>query len=236
VLAALTSIALMPLFTDLPSAALGAIVISAVMGFISIPSLRRIQALSRISFVFALIALFGVLFLGILPGLLLTVALSILLLLGRQSRPQSAVLGRLPGTRAYLNVERHPEVETEPGLLIFRLDSPLMFINATWVRDALRERLGQAEPPARVVLFDLEFSSALDIKSLDVLAGLTTDLQQQGIELWLANVHAGVREMLDRGGLTTRIGDTRFYHTIDEAVVDFRAGAAPVPAAGAGSR
>jgi MFS superfamily sulfate permease-like transporter len=222
VLALLTSVLLMPLFKNLPSAVLGAIVISAVMGFLNVSELRRIVHLSRESFVFAAIALVGVLFLGILPGLLLTVALTVVMVLGRLSRPRTSLLARIPGTRAFVDAEGLAESETEPGLLIFRLDAPLMFINATWMRDALHDRMGKAEPPLRVVLLDLGFSSGLDIKGLDVLTGLARDLRQQDAELWLANVHRGVLDVLQRGGLAAEIGESRIYRTIADAVSDFR--------------
>jgi SulP family sulfate permease len=192
------------------------------MGFVNVPSLRRIQMLSRRSFIFAMIALFGVLFLGILPGFLLGVALSVLLLLEKLSRPRTAVLARVPGTRAYVNAERHPEAEPEPGVVIIRLDAPLLFINATWMRDAVRDRIAQAAVPPRVVVLDLDVSFALDIKGLDVLTGLAKDLGEQGITLWLANVHADAREMLVKGGVAEVIGESHIYQTIDAAIEDAR--------------
>jgi hypothetical protein len=82
--------------------------------------------------------------------------------------------------------------------------------------------MGKAEPPLRVVLLDLGFSSGLDIKGLDVLTGLARDLRQQDAELWLANVHRGVLDVLQRGGLAAEIGESRIYRTIADAVSDFR--------------
>src|SRR4029078_1182268 len=89
VLMALTSALLMPIFQNLPIAILGAIVISAVMGFINVPAMRRIANLRHDAYVFAVIALVGVLVLGILPGLLLAVLLSLILLLGKESKPST---------------------------------------------------------------------------------------------------------------------------------------------------
>jgi SulP family sulfate permease len=127
-------------------------VIGAVIGFLNVPALRRVARLRRDSFALALLALFGVLVLGVLGGLLLAVAISIVLLLGRQSRPGSSVLGRIPGTSAYAAVDATPGVQTEPGLLIFRLDAPLLFVNAKLVRDQVRARLEEAKAPVRIVL------------------------------------------------------------------------------------
>ena len=224
VLAALTAVALLPLFRDLPLAVLGAIVISAVIGFLNVAELRRVLRLRRDSFVLAMVALAGVLVLDVLPGLLIAVALSILLMLGHVSRPSASVLGNLRGTRAYVDAERTPEAEQVPGLLIFRLDAPLIFINATWMRDSLRRRVADAQPPPRVIVVDLRFTPELDIKSLDVLARLAADVRETGAELWLADVRAPVRDMLRRGEAMDAIGESRVFLTVEEAVAAYREG------------
>jgi MFS superfamily sulfate permease-like transporter len=214
-LTVLTAVALLPLFRDLPQAALGAIVISAVVGFLNLPALRRIRRLRRDSFALALFTLLGVLVLGVLGGLLLAVAISVVLLLGRQSRPGSSVLGRVPDTSAYVALETEPAARTEPGLLAFRLNAPLLFVNAKLVRDRLRALLPGAEPPVRIVLLDLQFSAGLDVESLNMLAALHRELREQGVALWLANVHADVHRMLRRSGLADDLGEAHIYPTPD---------------------
>ena len=222
-LTVLTAVALLPLFRDLPQAALGAIVISAVVGFLNLPALRRIRRLRRDSFALALFMLLGVLVLGVLGGLLLAVAISVVLLLGRQSRPGSSVLGRVPDTSAYVALETEPAARTEPGLLAFRLNAPLLFVNAKLVRDRLRALLPEAEPPVRIVLLDLQFSAGLDVESLNMLAALHRELREQGVALWLANVHADVHRMLRRSGLADDLGEAHIYRTIADATPDVRA-------------
>jgi len=120
-------------------------VIAAVAGFLNLPALRRIARLRRDSFGLAMLALAGVLVLGVLGGLLLAVVISVLLLLDRQSRPGGTV-------------------RTEPGLLVFRLDAPLLFLNAKLVRDRVRELLAAATEPVRIVLADAgpDVRAALD--------------------------------------------------------------------------
>ena len=142
----LTAVALAPLLKDLPQAILGAIVVSAVLGFMRAGELRRYYRLSRYGLPLALSALLGVLVLGVLPGLLVAVALTLVLLLKRISRPDAAVLGSLPDGSGYGDVARHPEAETVPGLLIFRLDAPLIFANATLMRDRLRKSRRRRRP------------------------------------------------------------------------------------------
>jgi MFS superfamily sulfate permease-like transporter len=222
-LTVLTAVALLPLFRDLPQAVLGAIVISAVAGFLNLPALRRIARLRRDSFVLAMVALAGVLVLGVLGGLLLAVVISIVLLLDRQSRPGSSVLGRLPGTGAWVAIDREPDARTEPGLLVFRLDAPLLFINAKLVRDRLRELLDAARPPVRIVLLDLQFTHDLDVESVNVLTALHAELAGRGVALWLGNVRAGAREVLRRSGLAAAVGEARLYRALADAAPDVRA-------------
>jgi sulfate permease, SulP family len=222
-LTVLTAVALLPLFRDLPQAALAAIVISAVLGFLNLPALRRIRRLRRDSFALAIFTLLGVLLLGVLGGLLLAVVISILLLLGRQSRPGSSVLGRVPPGDVYVAVDHEPAARPEPGLLVLRLDAPLLFINAKLLRDRVREQLAAAETPVRIVLLDLQFTPDLDVESLDVLTALRGELFQRGVALWLANARAGVRDLLRRGGLTEAVGEARVYRTLADAVPDARA-------------
>jgi high affinity sulfate transporter 1 len=222
-LAALTSIALMPIFKNLPSSILAAIVIGAVVGFLNVRAMKRLRALRKGSFVFALMALGGVLILGILPGLLITAGLSVLLLLGWESRPQTSVLGRIPGTTAFASTTEVPTVELEPDWMIFRLDAPLLFINASWMRDALREELAKRSSPPEVVLLDLSLSFDLDVKGLDILAKVDEYVREQGGELWLARAHHRVRDMLDRGEAIGTIKKIPRYLTIDDAANAYRA-------------
>jgi MFS superfamily sulfate permease-like transporter len=208
-LTVLTAVALLPLFRDLPQAALAAIVISAVVGFLNLPALRRIRRLRRDSFALAMFTLLGVLLLGVLGGLLLAVVISILLLLNRQSRPGTSVLGRVPPGDVYVALEHEPAARAEPGLLVLRLDAPLLFINAKLLRDRVREQLAAAETPVRIVLLDLQFTPALDIESLDVLTALRGELLQRGVALWLANARAEVQDLLGRSGLAEAVPDAR---------------------------
>jgi SulP family sulfate permease len=108
------------------------------------------------------------------------------------------------------------------GLVVLRLDAPLLFIDAKLLRDRVREQLA-AEAPVRIVLLDLQFTPDLDVESLDVLNALRGELLQRGVALWLANVRAQVRDLLRRSGLTEAVGEARVYRTLADAVPDARA-------------
>ena len=155
-----------------------------------------------------------------LGGLLLAVVISILLLLGRQRRPGTSVLGRVPPGDVYVAIDHEP---AEPGLLILRLDAPLLFINPKLLRDRVREQLAAAETPVRIVVLDLQFTPALDVESLDVLSSLRGELFQRGIALWLANARAEVQDLLRRSGLAEAVGEARIYRSLADAIPDARA-------------
>ncbi len=166
----------------------------------------------------------GVLTLGVLAGLLITVALSLLILVYQASRPSVAVLGKVPGKQAYGDIEQYPKNEAIPGLLMIRPDVQFFFANNTTFRNRVRNLLSTIEPSPRAVLIDLEASARLDIDSIEMLTDLQTELKAKGIELLLANVRAPVRDVLQRSGLIERIGKQHIYLSDEEGVRAFQDG------------
>ncbi|MGH2598736.1 MAG: SulP family inorganic anion transporter [Dehalococcoidia bacterium] len=220
-LALVTAFALTFLFLDLPQAVLGAIVISAIVGFFRVGDLRRIAGLERESFAIALVALGGVLILGPLPGMILAIVLSVLILLSRTSRPGISALGRAPDGTAYGAIERHAGYQPVPGLLIIRQDGMLFFANARKLRQEVLAAASRSSPPCAVLLLDLEMSPDLDIQSADVLEDTRVELAGSGIDLWLGGVHARVREMLKRVGYGGAEGEDRMFSDVAGAVAAF---------------
>lgn len=216
----LTVVALMPLFSNLAQAVLGAIVIAAVISFINVPAMKRIYHLRHDSFALAVVALLGVLILGVLPGLILAMLISVVLILINDARPEVSTLGALPDQEGYASVERNPEAQSIPGLLIIRPEASLMAFNAKHIRKELLDRV-RAKPDTRVVLLDLETNSDLDVEGLDTLGHLLRELKLQDVELWLARVRGPVSQMLDRADLTEQIGLDHLFTTVDQAVDSF---------------
>jgi MFS superfamily sulfate permease-like transporter len=138
---------------------LGAVVISAVIGFLDLAAMERVRRLLRDSFAIALVAMAAVLALGVLQGLILAVVVSVGELLIRSSRPSRSVLGRLPGSTTFVARENAPEARTVPGMLVYRLNAPLLFVNAKRLRDGIRAELRDADQRVpKVVLLDLSFA------------------------------------------------------------------------------
>src|SRR5947207_13917536 len=148
----LTLILLTPLFRGMPHPALGAIVIAAMLHLSKPGYLRDLLARSRWEFALAAIVLAGELTLGVLQGIALGVALSLMMLIYRTAHPQGAVLGQLPGTEAYRDIRRHPEAITFPKLLIWLPSGDLFFASISHLGDNLRAALAESRPPAKHAL------------------------------------------------------------------------------------
>jgi SulP family sulfate permease len=213
----LTGAFLAPLFKDLPEATLGAIVIVAVSGFFRVAELRRFAYVRRSAIVTALMALVGVLALGVLQGLVVAAGLSLVYVVERLSRPSVGALARNPATGVWGRVDRH-EGWQEPGsALVARSDGPFLYPNANLVKDRVLALVADAGDRPRTVVLDLSTSTDLDLQTADTLEELREQLARDDIELRLAGVRAPAREILDRTGVSARVP---IAGTIDEALVD----------------
>jgi high affinity sulfate transporter 1 len=219
---ALTLLILMPLFKNMPDAALGAIVVGAMIRMLDFGYFGRLGAISKLELSFALAAFLGVLTLGVLPGVALGVVLSLVALIYQASHPSTAVLGKTPGQDVYRNIRRRPEAKTIPGLLIFRLDGDLFFANATYCAEQVRHAIREATKPVQEVLMDCETINFVDTTAADTMVKLQAELAGVGITLCLARVRDSVREMLRRMGVEGAIGADHIYDSVTQGVQSFR--------------
>jgi high affinity sulfate transporter 1 len=204
-------------FRDLPEAVLAAIVIHAVWHLIDIAELRRYARIRPLELTLPILAIVGVLLFGILDGLVLAVAATLIVLMKVLMRPHLAELGRLPGTHYFVELSRHPEAERIPGLLIVRLDGFLMFATANYARQELDEMISHAGRPLKAVLFNMEVIPNLDMTAIDTLADMNRKLSKANLELVLAKVKDPVRNALERSGLDRQL-DGRIFRRMPEAV------------------
>jgi SulP family sulfate permease len=217
VLMLLTGAFLAPLFTELPQATLGAIVVVAIAGFFRVDELRRFARLRTSAVGLAMLALVGVLFLGVLPGLIVAAGLSLILVIHRLSRPPLGTLARDPATGVWGRTDRHPDWETVDDVVVARVEGPLFYANAMSVKERLLALSRDAEPQPRALVLDLAETSETDVESVDVLGGLADTLTAAGIELHLTSVRGPVLHILQRAGVTERV---RVDPTLDDAVRD----------------
>jgi len=203
---ALCLIFLTGLLRNLPNVVLAAIVLVAVKGLINVGELRHLWRVSRFEFGVSMVALAGVLVLGILKGVMLAAVVSLLLLIRRAARPHVAFLGRIPGFRGLSDMERNPDNEPVPGALVFRVEAALLYFNVEHVQDVVWAKIRSSAAPVRLVVCDLSATPNVDLAGARMLTKLHGELQSAGIAFRLAGAHATVRDILRAEGLEERAG------------------------------
>jgi sulfate permease, SulP family len=191
---------------NLPQPVLAAIVIFAVTSLFKLAELRHLWRLHRGEFAVAIAALLGVLGAGLLQGVLIGAIISLVMLLGRGSKPPVSFLGRIPGTRRFSDVSRHPDNQPTPGVLAFRVESGIAYMNVEHVLDTVLARLAQADETVRLVVADLSTSPYLDLAGARMFLTLHGELARRGIALRLVEARASVRDMLRREGVEEKVG------------------------------
>ncbi len=226
---------LTPLLTSLPNAALGAIIVMAVIGLIDIEEMRHIAAVKRSDLIGLGVAFFATLLLGIELGIVVAVVASMLVVFARMSMPHTAMLGRVAGTTSYRNLERFPEATTTDGVVIVRIDAALSFINALHVKrlliataegiadpDEIAEAEGIHSAPRALVL-DASGINDLDATGADMLAEVMIELDEREVALHLADVKGPVRDVLRRAGIWSAL-DERIHTSAHDAIEAISAG------------
>ncbi len=192
-------------FTELPQAVLGAVVIVAVIGLFDIAEMRHIAAVKRSDAAVMVATFVATLALGVELGIAAGVLASLAVVGARVMNPHSAEVGRLPGSEAYRNVERFPDAERVPGIGVVRIDVALNFANVTF----LKRRLAQLEHDHPEGLHHIVIDGAgindLDASAEGALADLVAEYDDRGITIHLANVKGPVRDVLVRSGLWARL-------------------------------
>lgn len=213
------------LLANLPNVVLAAIVLTAVRGLIDLRALAHLWRVSSVEFQISMVALIGVLLFGILKGVLIAATVSILMLLAGVARPHIAFLGRIPGTRRFSDLERHPDNETLEGILIFRIESALLYFNAEYVSQVVWEKL-QNTAGLRLVVCDLSDAPTVDVAGTRMLAALAAGLMKVNVVLRIVEAHAHVRDLLRAEGLEDRVGYLGRHMSVEQAIAEFQESAA----------
>jgi len=210
------------LFRNLPQPALATVVITASLSLADIPAAVRLWRQRRAEFMLSIAAFLGVALLGVLAGIGIAVALSILNVFRRAWWPHQTVLGRVDDLPGFHDVESYPHAERLEGAQIYRFDAPLFFANATAFREEVL-RLAHAQPPPRWIIVAAEPITDVDTTAADILMQLDLTLNAQGTSLVLAELKDPVRRKMDRYGLTHTIDPRHFFPTVEAAVAAYRA-------------
>ena len=200
-----------------PQATLGAIVIAAALSLADLPGTRRLYQQSRADFWLSIIALLGVAFLGVLPGIGVAIGLSILNVFRRTWWPYAAELGRATDVPGLHDTRSYPDAERLPGLVVYRFDAPLIFANARVFAEAIRALVARHDT-LRWIIVAAEPMTDVDTTAADMLEDLDRWLNEKDVSLVFAALKDPVREKIERYELTATIDPEHFYPTIDEAV------------------
>ena len=214
----LTMILLAGLFENLPVATLGAVVIDSMVGLITLKEMRRYYQVNRADWVFFLGALLGMLFFGIIQGILIGVVLSLLLLIAGASRPPLRRLGRQPGSNVFLDMAHNDDLEHTPGVIVMRIDGPLFFANASRVRDGVTRMIKETDVPVQAVVVDMEAVSQTDTDGADSLIQIHDELHKRGVTLGLARVEDDVLQLWRRAGAVDAVRPDLIFSSVHKAV------------------
>jgi len=227
--AALTVVFLLfftPLLAPLPTVALGAVIIVASIGLIDLAAFRFLRQVRPVEFWLAVVTAIGVLTIGILQGILVAVMLSLIYVLYRIARPHDALLDDMDaaGGTVYRGVADKETALTEPGLIVYRFDAPLVFANAAYFTERLEGLIAEAGPGLRCVILDAEAISDFDSTAAEALENVDADLERLGVDLWIARANEPLRDLLTATDLIQRLGAEHIYPSVRAAVTAYRAG------------
>ena len=213
-----TLLLLTPVFYYLPMPVLAAITIVAVFGLINIEEFKFLFTTKKSEGLIAVFTAVSTLLIGIQEGILLGVVASMLNILYKYSRPNVAELGIIPGTRLFQNLERNPEAKTIEGVLILRVDASFSFVNAEFFRDYILEKSQERNKTTHYVVIDGSSINTLDTTAAEQLQSMITTLRNWDIELYITGLKGPVRDVINKSGLRTFLGEDHYFREPHEAV------------------
>jgi SulP family sulfate permease len=209
------------LLAYLPVAALGAVIASAAIDLIDLRGFMSLWRLSRIELAIALIALFGVLRLGILTGVVVAIGATMAHLLWQASNPRDALLGQIPGRDGLYKLHRHPDALPIPGLVIYLPQSALLFFNAEYVTRRVLKSARRLHGSGAWLILDASAMNHIDTTAVAALEDVRAELVQRGIAFGIADLHRDPHDIIERSGLARRIGPGMLFESAEEAAAAF---------------
>ena len=210
------------LLRNLPSAALGAVVVAACLSFADIRGMVALLRMRPVEFLLSVVSFLGVAFVGVIQGIVIALLLSLLVLVWNTWHPYFAVLVRVDGSKGFHDIGRHPEGRQIPGLLLFRWDAQLFFANSEVFRKEVHRAVSLAATPVRRVVVAADAITDVDLTAADALTSLHGELHQLGIELWFAGMKGPVKDRLRHYGTLDVLGSAIFAPTVGRAVNLYR--------------
>jgi high affinity sulfate transporter 1 len=211
------------LFAYLPTAILGAILVSAAIDLIDLQELRALYRISPAEFLFAILTLLGVVMVGVLQGIFIAIAATLAHLIWAASHPRVALLGRIAGSSGLYKLHRFPEARPISGLTIVVLQSALVFFNADYVKRRLLKIANATRSTDRWFILDAAAVNVLDSTGMEALEDVQSHLTERGVAFGIADLNSRARQMVDRAGLRERIAKQMLFASAEAAVAAYEA-------------
>ncbi|XVF21721.1 hypothetical protein REPUB_Repub12eG0114600 [Reevesia pubescens] len=221
-----TLLFLTPLFHYTPLVVLSAIITAAMLGLIDYEAAMHLWKVDKFDFVVCMGAYIGVVFVSVEVGLVLAVAISVLRLLLFVARPRTFVLGNIPNSTIYRNVEQYPNTNNVHGVLILEIDAPIYFANSSYLRERISRWIDEEEDKLKstgetslqYVILDMSAVGNIDTSGISMLEEVKKTTDRRGIKLVLANPGAEMMKKLNKSKFLENIGQEWIYLTVGEAV------------------
>ena len=212
-----------PALRIIPIPALGAILASTALGMIDLAAMRQVWRVSRVEFVFALIAMWGPIGLGVLNGVVIAIGATLVYLLRKLMFPRDALLGRVPNRDGFYKLHRTPDARPVPGFAVCLVQGSLLFFNIDYVEQRLRAIADGLPPDTRWLLIDASAIAQMDSSAAGMLREICIELRNRGIRFGLAELHTEARELLRRAGVIDVIGAAMIFEILEDAYTSFEA-------------
>lgn len=212
-----------PLFYYIPTAALAAVIMVAVVGLIDTHEVKHLWVVNRSDLVMLIISFAATLILGVKVGIFVAVIASMLWFVIRTTRPHYAVLGKLPEYPVYRNIKRHPGATTTPGILAIRFDAQFYYGNVTFLKDTLRNAEANLPDPLQAVVLDASSINQLDSSADTALHELLDDFEHRGIALHLSGLKGPVFNVMVASGFLRKLGEDHVHLTTELAMATVKA-------------
>lgn len=205
----------------LPVPALGAILAAAALSLIDPQSFRDLWRISKMEFAFALIGLWGAVSLGVLSGVVLAVAATLLYVLLKEMRPRDALLGRIPGRPGFYKLHRTPDAQPVPGLTVCLIQGSLLFFNVDYVRERLENIAAELPAGTRWFVLDASAIAQVDSTAAAMLDELDDKFSERGMKLGIAELHKEPMAILERAGVLEKIGGSMVFEDLEDMASAF---------------
>ena len=204
------------LLADLPQSALAAVLIAAAISLLDLPALIRYARVRKSALVLSVVASLGVIVLGVLPGIVIAIALAVLLFFHRSWQPHGAVIGEVESLGGWHDIERYPDASEFPGIVVYRWEAPLFFANSSAFRTQIRRVVAARQ--ATWVVVQCEAMTDVDVSAAKMLEQLDRELNAAGVHMAFAEMRTRLQDLVGRYGLYETLDGDRFYPTLEAAI------------------